>query len=295
MRRRESKLTKKIIQTEFLIDDSKAEKIADKLIKEFSSHKGIFENYISPEYILPPKLVPGSREHALFLTYVISIDCMTDSTQLWKKSRGAYMIFPDRFTPEKILKSSQQTVENFVKNIGARQFANAAKTWIGISRALVDNFQGDPRNITREPTRIQDIRKQLRLFPYLKGKKLSNLYIRVMGETGLFKIKNINQIEIPVDKHVARFTAYTGALKLLSKHFIGSVDEEPLKELIKETWRIAAKTLNTAPWRLYKPIWIIGSKLCDDKKCKKCPIANQCENVKGVVFKENIVFWRQTK
>ena len=53
-----------------------------------------------PEYQLPRNLKAESREHALYLTYIISIDYMTDAEKLWSKARGAYELYPERFTPE---------------------------------------------------------------------------------------------------------------------------------------------------------------------------------------------------
>jgi len=35
-----------------------------------------------PEYMLPDSLVEGPREHALYLTFIISIDYMTDAVKL---------------------------------------------------------------------------------------------------------------------------------------------------------------------------------------------------------------------
>jgi len=58
-------------------------------------------------------------------------------------------------------------------------------------------------------------------FPYLRGAKLANFYIRVMGETGLFKVKDLDELDVPVDKQIARFTIYTGVLKLKSGKFQG--------------------------------------------------------------------------
>jgi len=177
--------------------------------------------------ILDGNLKEGTREHALFLTYVISIDYMTDAVKLWKRSRDTYELYPERFTPEEILKISPRTVENTVKNLGARFYSNAAKTWIKISKLLVDKYGGDPRNIAREPLEIVEIKRRLKEFPYLRGNKLSNFYMRVMGETGLFKVKNLDELDIPVDKQVARFTMYTGVVRLLSAQFTGCVHEEP--------------------------------------------------------------------
>ncbi len=289
------RLTKKIVQIEFSIDDANAEKIAGKILKEFNHRKGIFANYQSPYSVLPAKIVTGSREHALFMTYVTSINYLTDSIQLWKKSRAAYTLFPDRFTPEKILRSSPQAVETFVKFIGARQVDKASKTWTTISKILVEHYGGDPRNLTKDPSRILEIQRRLRLFPYLRGSKLSNHYIRIMGEAGLFKVKDLSHLNLSVDRQVARFTIYTGALKLLSKSFVGYSDEEPLKGLIQEVWRNASKQLETPPWKLNEPIAIVES-LCGGKKCGKCPVDGLCEKKRiGIVFRESAVFWRRSR
>jgi endonuclease III len=280
-------------EVKFAIDSVKALKIAGMLYNQFYNHQSIFEDYSMPEYVLPRNLKEGTKEHALFFTYVISIDYMTDAVRLWKRARGAYELYPERFTPEKILKASSRTVETFVKKLGARYYSNAAKTWIKISQVLAEKYDGNPRNLTKEPLEIADVKKQLKDFPYLRGNKLSNFYIRAMAEKGLFKVKNLNELDIPVDKQVARFTLYTGVLKLQSEQFVGCPQEDPLRSLIEEAWRNAAKTLRTAPWKLDEPIWTVGSKLCSERKCGKCPVQDLCDKTKGVTFKENTLVWRR--
>jgi endonuclease III len=284
---------KRTVDFEFAIDDLKAIKIAGRLYNQFYTRQGFFTDYSMPEYVLPRNLKQGSREHALFLTYVISIDYMTDAVKLWKRSRGAYELHPEYFKPEKILKASPRTIENVVKKLGARYYTNAAKTWIKISKVLAEKYDKDPRNLTKEPLQIAETKKRLKDFPYLRGNKLSNFYIRAMGETKLFRVKDLSELDIPVDQQVARFTIYTGVLKLLSDQFVGCAQEQPLRGLIEEAWRNAAKTLGTAPWKLDEPIWTAGSKLCSGKKCGKCPVEDLCDKTKGVTFKENTVVWKR--
>jgi len=107
------------------------------------------------------------------------------------------------------------------------------------------------------------------------------------------KVKNFDELDIPVDKQVARFTIYTGVLKLLSEQFVGCAQEQPLRGLIEEAWRHAAKTLGTAPWKLDEPIWTVGSKLCSERKCGQCPVQDLCDKTKGITFKENTVIWNK--
>lgn len=284
---------KKRFEVEFTIDDLKAVKIAGRLFSQFYNRQDFFANYSMPEYVLPRNLNEGSREYALFLTYVISIDYMTDAEKLWKKSRGAYELYPERFTPEQLLKASPKNVEAFVRKLGARFGSTAAKIWVDLSKILSEKYAGDPRNITPQPTTIKEIKQKINEFPSLRGPKLSNFYIRAMGETGLLKVKDLGELDIPVDKQVARFTIYTGVLKLLSEQFVGCAQENPLRSLIEEAWRNAAKALGSAPWKLDEPIWTIGSKLCSPRKCSQCPVEDSCGKTKGVIFKENIIVWKR--
>jgi hypothetical protein len=147
---------KKTVSTGSAIGDLKAGKIAGRLFNEFYNRKGFFQSYSMPEYILPRNLKEGSREHALFLTYVISIDYTPDAVKLWKKSRRAHELYPEHFTPEKILKASPRSVESFVKKLGAGSYSNVAKTWVKTSRILTEKHEGDPRNTTKEPSRARE-------------------------------------------------------------------------------------------------------------------------------------------
>ncbi len=284
---------RKKVDYEFAIDDLKAIKIAGKLFTEFYNHIGFFKDYSMPEYVSPRSLQEATREHALFLTYVVSIDYMTDAERLWKKARGAYELYPERFTPEYILQVSPHSVEVFVRSLGARFGSTAAKIWKDLSKVLADKYFGDPRNITDQPLTVEEIKKRLNELPSLRGPKLSNFYIRAMAEKGLFEVLNLNDLDIPVDKQVARFTICTGVLKLLSEQFVGCAQEKPLRAFIEEAWRHAAKTLGTAPWKLDEPIWTIGSKLCSKRKCGQCPVDDLCDKTKKIIFKENTVTWRR--
>ena len=86
------------VLTQFEVDEGKAVAIARVLLGLIEQgHWLIF----MPEYQLSRNLKAGSHEHALCLTYVISIDYMTDAEKLWRKARSAYELYPERFTPEK--------------------------------------------------------------------------------------------------------------------------------------------------------------------------------------------------
>ena len=92
--------------TQFTITEDKAYKIGVVLLDHFYNRKGFFKDYEMPEYILPRNMIKGSREHALYLTYVISIDHMTNAVKLWKRSREEFTLNPNNFNPTTILDMS---------------------------------------------------------------------------------------------------------------------------------------------------------------------------------------------
>jgi endonuclease III len=276
---------------EFQVNENKALSIAETLL---TLHGQKHSLVTMPEYNLPRNLTPGSREHALYMTYVISVDYMTDAEKLWRNSRGAYELYPEQFTPNRILALSDRSLTVFLRKLGARYKSAAAKTWKRISKVLVEKYDGDPRNITSQPLPIQEIKNSLRDFPYLRGSKLANFYIRAMGETELLKVKDLEELDIPVDKQVARFTTYTGVLKLQSNKFQGCVNDDPLRSIIQQAWRKAARTHGAPPWKLDEPMWNIGSKLCTKRECNKCPVSLKCDKTKGITFRENIIIWQKT-
>lgn len=114
----------------------------------------------------------------------------------------------------------------------------------------------------------------------METQETSHQPLWVLKKNNLFKITKLN---IPVDKQVARFTMYTGVVKLLSEQFQGCVHDPPLRDLIEEAWRDAAKKLGTPPWKKkMSQFGPIGSKLFSGRKCGKCPVEEFCEKTKGI-------------
>jgi hypothetical protein len=71
------------VPVQFEVDEIKAVNIAKVLLKLIEQRHWLVS---MPEYQLPRNLQAGSREHALYLTYVISIDYMTDAEKLWSRA-----------------------------------------------------------------------------------------------------------------------------------------------------------------------------------------------------------------
>jgi len=280
-------------ETVLVEDYEKALSIAKILRDQFSSKTGFFKDYSMPEYLLPKSVVSGSREHALYLTYVISIDYQTNAVKLWSNARALHMAHPECFEPKNIMKMDNQQLEEIIRNLGARYASNGASAWKRISEILLSRFDGDPRNITSQPVSISHAKRTIDVFPHLRGKKLSNFYIRTMGETGLFKLSDLQDLDIAVDVQVARFTFYTGCLQPREGRVEGCVHEDPIRPAIEKVWRTAAKKLGIAPWQLDEPIWAIGSSLCSARNCHYCPVEEVCKKNFDATLSNNRLYWQK--
>lgn len=281
------------IEGELIQDLKKAQKIGEILDNLFRTRTGFFKDYEMPEYVLPENIKEGSVEHAWYLTYVISIDYQTDAVKLWRNARYTYLHHPEYFDPKNLVNMKLETLSQILRELGARYSTNGARAWKKISTILLEKYGGDPRRITPQPLAVHEVKRLIDSFPNLRGKKLSNFYIRAMGEKGLFKIKNLNDLDIPVDVQVARFTFYTGCLQLKEGSLDGCIHDPPIQPAIEEAWRKAAKTLNIAPWKLDEPIWTIGSRLCSRRYCNPCPVKHLCNRNFDAVIRGNRIHWNK--
>ena len=163
------------------------------------------------------------------------------------------------------------------------------------SQRYLLRLQGRSKKHNAKGNHVSEVKRRLQKFPHLRGRKLSNFYIRAMNEGGLFKITDMKNLDIPVDLQVARFTVYTGVLKLEQGTFEGCIHNNPIRSLIEEVWRKAAYQIGQTPYELDEPIWTIGSKLCTKKKCRKCPVYELCERNFDVQLKNNRLIWSSTQ
>jgi len=235
----------------------------------------------------------GSIEQALYFTYVISVDKQTNAVKLWQNAGRMFERHPEYFYPKFIAGADPDILSSLLKSLGARYPSKGAQAWKKISELLLKVYDGDPRNITRSPLTVKEVKSLIQAFPELKGKKLSNLYLRVMGENGLFKITNLKELDIPVDIQVARFTVFTGCFELKSGTLSGCINEPPIQPGIEQVWRNAAKALDIAPWQIDEPMWTIGSNLCSDHHCQPCPVKDLCLKNFDAFISSNMLFWKR--
>ncbi len=258
-----------------IIDSKRAVEIGKILHDGFERKTGFFKYTPMPEYI-PPDVPEGSRELALYFTYVMALDYQTKADRLWSRSREQFNKRRDLFEPEVILSMDYPDLVSLVKSLGGRYPNNGARAWRRISSLLLEDYGGDPRNIASEPTSLREIKSRLSPFPSLRGPKVGRVYTRIMGEKGLFKVSDLDSLDVAIDVQITRFTFFTGALKA-EGHVYSSFQSPRIKNAIEGVWRKAASEIKCPPWKLDEPIWTIASNLCSHPfKCGMCPVEKLC-------------------
>jgi len=255
-------------------DIEKATKIGRILLEEFTSKRGIFKDYSMPEYVLP-QAEEGSRELALYYTYITSLDKQTNADRLWANAVKVYNQNPSKFTPDQILALDKLTLEELIKSIGGRYPGNQATAWRTISKIILEKYNGDPRKITPTPLSLREIIRKIDSFPELRGEKLSRLYLRIMGEKGLLKISDLKELDVAVDVQVKKFTYYTGVLR--GTHNLSGEITSRQRAAVMDVWKRASKAIGCGPYQLDQPIWSMASRLCKNKLCNLCPVEGLCE------------------
>ena len=169
---------------------------------------------------------------------------------------------------------SEEELARTLKGLGARFPKRTARDWREISRILLERYGGDPRSIAPEPLSVGEILRRLSEFPTLRGEKISAFYVRVMHETGLLKVRDPENLGLPVNRQISRFTVYTGVLSGVD--YLAVCSRPELRALVREVWRKAAASVSVPAWKLDEPMWNIGSKLCAKDRCGECPVKELC-------------------
>ncbi|MGV8150080.1 MAG: DUF6884 domain-containing protein, partial [Alkaliphilus sp.] len=120
-------------------------------------------------------------------------------------------------------------------------------------------------------------------FPYLSGKKILPLWIRMMHDVVGIELKGIEETPIPVDIHVARATFCIGGLKGKYK---GNIQE--IFNKIDNVWKDACDSLPYYRLQLDEPLWHLSKHGCTNRyehycnSSKNCPVSQYC--ISGKVY-----------
>lgn len=260
-------------------DPARAGKVGPLLYSAFNeSPTGIFGHTTMPEDILPSGVEEGSLEHRMFITLTVSIDYMRDAEALWAASRNAFEDKHTRylFYPHEVAVVEPARVVRDLQMSGVALRPNQdGHIWRTVSLTLLGKWRGDPLNLVKAAN--HDARRVLRLvrdesgFPFLRGPKISSLWVRMLRDNVGLQLRNLGQVPIPMDIHIGRATLSTGVLR---GRYRGTLDQ--IRPDVEEAWARGLEGTRFVPLDVDEPLWHLSRYGCSRRTPDGCPAIEQC-------------------
>ena len=267
------------------IDSKRGKEVAKMLL--FSD---FYKQNEMPEDLLPKGVKKGSLEHVMFITLTISIDYLRDAAALWNASRKTFEDPKTKylFEPKSLYESAPEKIAIDMQKYNLSKRSNRDSfIWRTIGATFYEKWNGDPTEFLKScdwdaPTILEQLQenKNRSYYPYLRGKKIGPLWLRMLkGNVGL-ELKNLDKIPIPVDVHVARATLATGVVR---GQYKGNLNN--LFEHIRKAWFESVKGLNLKDGKavialdMDEPLWNLSKYGCSKRNTKtgECKFISTCK------------------
>jgi|GEM_PF-5331315 len=259
----------------FNIDLEKAKEIATDLHLQYKKNSDLFRNFKLADYEPPQGMIRGSKEHALYLTYLFALE-QDKPDLLWSRAKQLYSESPWFFDAEHILSRSDEGLSKALAGLAVTDLEDSLTKWRKLSKILAENYSGDPRRLADKTPDLSKIQQKTEEILGTSEKRLVNRYLQLMTANKLLKLKEAKNLGILTDKNVTVFTFYTGVLKFEGKFFEGKLDDDPIRSLTRKVWYEAAQSKGIPIWEMEASLQILSSKLCPEKKCIICPVLEKC-------------------
>lgn len=277
------------------INSEKGRKLAEILHNSFST-VGIFGRTEMPEDVIPKGIQRGSQDHLLFITFSVSIDYTREAPQLWESAKNTYEDPETRylFNPESVYETSFNKIRlDMQKHKLSKKYNKDAQIWRTIALTFYKKWDNDPLNFIEDCdydslTILRRLRydtheyngKSFNDFRNLRGDKIGPLWVRMLRDNvGINKLKRLDKVPIPVDRHIAKASLTTG---IVSGVYNGRL--EGIFEIIREAWFESVQGLKVGKRDMIaldvdEPLWHLSKYGCKnrDKLTGKCTVFNLCE------------------
>ncbi len=222
---------------------------------------------VLPQDFVPPRLVRGGREEALYFFYLCIYMRMQQSNvaarkmaeiydmELWEYSHGGNI-----FEPADAARMDPVQVGEFMRANGLGQFYKTNPGyWVQNSAMLMQEWDGDPRNMFANIRTYEDALKHVRKFRGF-DKKMTSMILYFMMDVGLMEPFIF---PIPVDFHVQRIAAETDSVTWPYGVQPG-ITNDRLGDLLRPFFQDYAEEHGVSPLRLADVLWLHGSLMCED-------------------------------
>jgi endonuclease III len=243
---------------------------------------------------LPPGVAAGSREHALFLFYIVPNDRGVRSAHLWRRAKDLYAAEPDLFEPASVSSrfcgKAEPLRQLLQETLKPRYAGHAAKGWLCNSTVLLERFEADPRRLFAASADAPELLDLICTFSGF-GPKTGGMLLRAAVGLGMASPHNLEAAEMPVDIHDTRISYLTSMLRFRDPD--ASVDSAnymsfagPVRRFFTE---VCAEEGISWP-EIDRALWLIGSRGCVPKRCELCPINSFCSFYTGTAKQQARLF-----
>jgi hypothetical protein len=261
-------------------DVERGREVAKVLHKAFRT-VGIHGKKDMPENLLPDGVTRGSLDYILFITLTVAIDYQREANALWDSARRSLADLETAylFSPARLHEVPWQQVRRDMQKHGlSKKPGKDSNIWRTVGITFHKQWQGDPRNFLaacewNAPTILERLTTGTHLnhgkpvpdFPYLRGKKIGPLWLRMLRDNVGLSIRNLDAVPIPVDVHVARASL---ALGLVRGEYEGNV--EGIYEEIRRAWGTCVQGLPLDGREMIaldvdEPLWRLSKYGCTDR------------------------------
>ena len=185
----------------------------------------------------------SEQEVRRFLTFVCAMDYQIFSDRLWKAAAELYPGRPELFDPAAVAAMRPQLLHRALRDasVAGRFHQKNAKSWRRIAERLVSSERSAVRRAIDEGIGcVNALRRDLKHFPLLRGKKIGPVWIRIMANPGGASIAPADAMSIGVDIHVRRLTRNLGLLDDGQVVAAIDTDDDSRDAEVRQIWRDAA-------------------------------------------------------
>lgn len=223
---------------------------------------------IFPDARVPKGIKPGSKDHAIYLFFMVSIDRGRQSNTLYRKGRAMREQL-DFSTIHDLDRSYIQWFleQNFEKpKDPKRTFGDPVKTWIENAKKLEEQVQGDPRKLKAET--VEQTLKNIQKFRGY-GKEIPWLLIKNYIKAGIWDFP-LDQLNIKIDRHVIRISYGTSVITLNPQP--SEIRYDVLTPHLSRVYSKVIQQEKISPIDLNDAFWAIGQYRCGEDNAVHCEL-----------------------
>lgn len=245
-----------------------------------------------PECVAVKELADGGASPVdirVFLTLVSAMDRARDAERLWRSARTLFEKERWVFEPQRALGRPLFELLDALAVTGVSQrHGPDSAAWRQILEAIASD--GSPESVRRAVYQgVGDAFELLRSvaamrpsgqpwFPFLRGPKVSVMWIRMLADPGYAKIDNVGVLPVAVDVQVRKVTEYLGIAQTAGREL------EDVREDIQAAWTALAAAAAGPPAlagtcaALDPALWFFGRWGCThcERAGRRVPISNAC-------------------